>query len=692
MFLRSIRLRDWKAFTNTTVEFPAPTKTKNVGLIGAKNGFGKTSLLEALILGLYGRDAMGVLSRAVADSDGDADRSYDEFLQRGLHAQALDQGRNSITIEVVLEEGDERLRIQRRWHFTGDGRHRRSEEDIQVFTGPDEEPMKVPGFRPAREDREDFFRGLIAQRFLPWHLAEFFLFDGERVQKLARRDMAKQVKSGIEGILGVQVLRDLQQHLLDYASQRRSGVEKIEDATLSRVQAQIQEIVARLEPLAKDRAALEGKSKTVREKRDALMKTLRTMTGGGMESVRELHENKHRFTQKKTRIEDKLVQILHTDLAIAMVGRKLLSRVREVIDGEVMRSQWLAGKEQTRDGLPIILAGLEAEEPPLPTPLSEPQLAVLRERVKVAWESLWHPPPPGCAEKFRHSYLAEADRTSILARLDKVDRFTITELEELLSEHEEARNQVDRLTQEIAQLSGVEERIKDVSAELEKLNDEERGLSDRISALRRQEDSDQALLNQKRPELARYQERFQSAQPNLTRAAQAESISALIGETIEDLYPLHVQRLSEEMTDIYRHLAHKGLVKRIEISPDCTVRLLGDRGRDIRDMDLSAGEEQIFALSLIAAIARVSGASVPVVMDTPLARLDTDHRTNVLKYFASQVSDQVIFLSQPDEVHGPYLNAIRNRLAVSYRIEFEELGDGVGRAHIRPGYFGREEV
>ena len=91
-------------------------------------------------------------------------------------------------------------------------------------------------------------------------------------------------------------------------------------------------------------------------------------------------------------------------------------------------------------------------------------------------------------------------------------------------------------------------------------------------------------------------------------------------------------------------------------------------------------------------IARVSGASVPVVMDTPLARLDTDHRTNVLKYFASQVSDQVIFLSQPDEVNGPYLNVIRNRVAVSYRIEFEELGDGIGRAQVRKGYFDREEV
>ena len=291
--------------------------------------------------------------------------------------------------------------------------------------------------------------------------------------------------------------------------------------------------------------------------------------------------------------------------------------------------------------------------------------------MKVAWESLWHPPPPGCAEEFRHSYLAECGPHVDSVALDKVDRFTITELGELLADHEEARNQIDRITQEIAQLSGVEDRIQEVTGEIEKLNDEDRNLSDKISILRRQEElGSRGFLNQKRPVLARFQERFASAQPNLTRASQAELISTLIGEAIGDLYPIHVQRLSEEMTTIYRRLAHKGLVKRIEISPDCSVRLLGDRGRDLRDMDLSAGEEQIFALSLIAAIARVSGASVPVIMDTPLARLDTDHRTNVLKYFASKVSDQVVFLSQPDEVHGPYLNVIRNRsrLAVSYRV------------------------
>src|SRR5579885_70517 len=186
MFLRSIKIRDWKADANATFEFPVPTRNKNVVLIGAKNGYGKTSLLEALILGLYGRDGMNALARAIT-SNSDADKSYDEFVERALHAQAIAQGRTSISIEIVLEEDStERLKIIRKWHFTGQGKHRRDQEDVQLYEGRDEEPIRVPGLRPSREEKDDYYRSLIARKFIPFHLTEFFLFDGERVQQLAK--------------------------------------------------------------------------------------------------------------------------------------------------------------------------------------------------------------------------------------------------------------------------------------------------------------------------------------------------------------------------------------------------------------------------------------------------------------------------------------------------------------------------
>lgn len=691
MFLRSIQLRDWKAYASGQFDFPVPTRNKNVVLIGAKNGYGKTSLLEAIILGLYGRDGMHALARAVT-SNSDEDKSYDEFMERALHAQALQQGRTSIAIQIVLEDPTERLKIVRRWHFTGSGKHRRTDEEVNLFTGKDEEPVKVPGLRPSKDERDDYYRSLIARKFIPFHLTEFFLFDGERVQQLAKQQKADTVKAGVEGILGVQLLRVLQGDLVAYAQDRRRGVENIEDETLTRVNNQITELEARLEPCRARVREIEEQLAPVTRRIEELTRSVRTMTGGNSANVKELLEEQFRFRRQRERVEERLNQMLRTDLALALAGKSLRQQVSTAIQSEIKRTEWMASKNHTREKLDRILGGLEATEPPVSPELTEHQLVALRQRLSNVWETLWHPPPDDCAQEERHTYLTESERRKVIERLDKIEQLGVSELEQLLADHDEATVKYNRLGHQIAALSGVEDRIRDDMNELERLNQQAGRLREQMGDLTRQEQADTAELSRLRAEAGRMAARHESAQPSLARAAKAERIAELISESIEDLYPKYVARLGEEMTNVYKQLAHKTLVKKIEIAPDCTVQLLGDRGHNIRGMDSSAGEEQIFALALIAAIAKVSGTRVPIVMDTPLARLDTDHRSNVLRYFAAHAGEQVIFLSQPDEVHGSYLKVIKDRVGKAYHIEFEELDNGVGKAHVRAGYFPSEEV
>lgn len=690
MFLHSIQFRDWKAYANGTFDFPIPTKIKNVVLIGAKNGYGKTSLLEGIILGLYGREGMSTIARAIP-SNSDIDKTYDDFMERALHSQALQQGRMSITIQIVLEDAVDRLKIVRKWHFNGQGKHRRSDEEVQLYTGKDEEPIKVPGLRPSREEKDEFYQGLIARKFIPFHLTEFFLFDGERVQQLAKQEKANTVKMGVEGIVGVQILRTLQQNLLDYAQNRRNGVENIEDETLTRVNNQIAEIETRLDPCRQKRKELEDQIAPVEQRIEELTRTLRTMTGGNSANVKELMEDQFRFRRQRDKVEDRLNQMLRTDLAFALAGKPLRAGVSATLRAEIKRSEWLASKNHTREKLDRILAGLEAEEPVIEPALTEYQLVVLRQRLSNVWETLWHPPPADCAVEERHTYLTEAERRKVIERLDKIERLGVAELEKLLADHDEATVAINRLGQQIAALSGVEDHIREVTDELQQQHQHLGQLREQNGIWSRQEQADTSELKRLRADAGRMAARHESAQPSLARAVKADMISTLISAAIEDLYPRYVTRLSNEMSSIYQQLAHKTLVKRIEIAPDCTVKLLGDKGHNIRTMDSSAGEDQIFALSLIAAIAKVSGTKVPIVMDTPLARLDTDHRRKVLQYFADHAGEQVIFLSQPDEVNGEYLKVIRNRVGKAYHVEFEELGNGVGKAHVRNGYFQSEE-
>ena len=96
MHISSIKLRDWKAFESAAFEFPQPGSRKNVVLIGGRNGYGKTTLFEALALGLFGRDGLALVLRAgVAADEQRLSQNFRSFIERALFTGALPSGRNS---------------------------------------------------------------------------------------------------------------------------------------------------------------------------------------------------------------------------------------------------------------------------------------------------------------------------------------------------------------------------------------------------------------------------------------------------------------------------------------------------------------------------------------------------------------------------------------------------------------------
>lgn len=108
MQLRKIELRDWKAYVSTSVDIPRALPNKNVVLIGAKNGFGKTSLFEALVLGLFGQDGLPLIARAPfgLSPDDRVRTSYNEFLARTLHRSAIEQGRQQCSVSLTFEDDE----------------------------------------------------------------------------------------------------------------------------------------------------------------------------------------------------------------------------------------------------------------------------------------------------------------------------------------------------------------------------------------------------------------------------------------------------------------------------------------------------------------------------------------------------------------------------------------------------------
>lgn len=211
MWISKLELTNFKSYVFQAFSFPRPENNRNLVLIGGMNGFGKTTLLEALYLCLYGPDAMPHLSRAGLKPTEER-RGYPTFLERALNGQALALGRDNMSVKVqALSQTTEGFEITRRWFFTKRG----------DWNGEDEILLQEISGGVSRPIDQSYLPEILDQHFVPAHLAPFFFFDGEEVKTLANRNRIEQIKAGMEGLLGVVLLRGVQKRLEQYQANNR---------------------------------------------------------------------------------------------------------------------------------------------------------------------------------------------------------------------------------------------------------------------------------------------------------------------------------------------------------------------------------------------------------------------------------------------------------------------------------------
>lgn len=686
MYLKYIILRDWKAYGGESkIEFPPPTRKRNVVIIGAPNGFGKTSILEALLFGLYGRDALPLVARANKNFEREIDKGYPSFLQRAIHAQALNEGRQSMTVELGFEDlesdaGTDQLSISRTWYFKTDGTFR--EEQVQVFLGAERRPLRAPRLE---DDADDYFRGRIAQETLPAHLAQFFLFDGEQVQRLAQADMAQQVRLGIEGMLGASALRTLATDLQNYARDRRNRLRDVSsDDALEHTRNELEALQAELDKLAAEQSALAAELPTLVKRRDELSLKLQSLQGGNVANVKELQRNKDAIETELARLKEELSHLLTNELSLAIAGRKLRESVKRRLTQEKELSAWEGGIQNSARQLARFTEEFEKAGPSFSPELTTTQFSTLKSRIAAAWQEMWHPPPDACASFYRHSYLADADRLWVSERLNDIDELGQSGIQDLLYNISGSEADRSRVDQQISTfeaigpaLNSLIEQLQTAMAECSEKTTRKGQVERELTALRSQ-------VHDKKAEFQRLSAKYESARPDLAKITVAERIAGMLPAFIEETTGNWVALIAEHMTEAYREIAHKQVIQRVEIDRDCRVRLLTRGGLDYRSLDASAGEDQVFSFALISAIARAAEIRFPIVIDTPLARLDKEHRLNILKHFTQRAGEQIILLSQNTEVVGEYLDAVKGRLAKTFIIDHKQISDGFGLNRIIP--------
>ena len=107
-------------------------------------------------------------------------------------------------------------------------------------------------------------------------------------------------------------------------------------------------------------------------------------------------------------------------------------------------------------------------------------------------------------------------------------------------------------------------------------------------------------------------------------------------------------------------------------------------GENVPKEKLSAGEKQLMVISILWALAKCSKKKLPVIIDTPLSRLDSAHRTSLITTYFPNASDQTIILSTDTEIDDRYYKLMKEDVGDEFYLNYNESTKSTS---IERGYF-----
>ncbi len=621
-------------------------------VISGQNGVGKSTLFQALMLALHGSLALG---------DQVSRQAYSDFLLSRLHRRmgvgvpiTIDDAAVSLSFRYVQSGQPQRILVERRWQRSGE----QVAETLKVFCDGKEPEV-------AAEDYQNWLNDLF-----PPGLAAVCFFDAEKLESLSHPEHYSELLGvTLRRLLGLDLVERLQNDLDRYLMLQGGGSKEGDKLRVEKEQleASLKELETRLEELKEQAEKL-----LVEEKR--LVESLATQErrlvaeGGSYAARRSAMQERLQTVERdieelSTQLRDMCAELLPFALAPELCA-SLSDRLKS--EASLGRAQSDEQLEQQLNELKNALEDKNLWKDITISYLNRNRFAdrlmkKLRKAAKAkktAQASVLHPLAEPERERLQ-TWIAQAQHV-----VPQQTSFIGERLRALQEEQSRIEADLRRAPDEVT-LAPIHDEIMRLQTELEQLRQQQGELKEQTGATQFQH-------TETRRKLERISEKFAAAQARQRQTQLAERSRRALRSYHEALLRQRVAALEKALIASFNTICRKEhLIEQVSISPELfTVELRGADGRALDLSAFSAGERQLFALALLWSLRQVSGRQLPLVIDTPLARLDDSHRTRLLHDFVPQVSDQVVLLTTDAELDGRLLGQTEPWLARAYRLHF----------------------
>jgi DNA sulfur modification protein DndD len=665
----SVELEGIRAYDDkVVVDLSRTSPEENVLLIWGRNGRGKTSFLDSMKLLFTGiadpkYREVGFPPKPLSEPlyvMGDGGQ-WEGLINRQTRLRAQASGTIATARVKATWEADGRVIIgERSWTSDGTSSH-----EFVVVTDGDT--------RLANDEADERLG-----EFLPKEFVNFFFFDGEDIKSLAERSERQPID--FDRLLRISFVNDLTIELEKVASERQR--QNLKDDVL-------QEIAENEAALVRARRAKESAEQQLARINDILVADLAEMrrltrrrenlSSGASEAIRA--DLEARRVQLREGLDEAAAATSQRLPAVAplLVNLGLLRQAYNALD---LRLQTAGAAEavlirRVKTSLPRWLARVDG--------LAPSTTAAIQAVIDQELDDLVVQPPSsgplgaidlGRAERLRNDLMGWLTAGDDLRAAQAANLAEIHRLQTELHDTEDALRRIEvgsesnleEYTRVVAAITVIEERDAELNqtkgAQTQRLEDAVVEIEKRTNRLKLLEGSQQQAT--KNDEEARAIRRVITTLKELLdafREATREEVQDLINDKLQKLIKDHP------------------LIHRVELDDDYTMSYRDEAGHRIGRSSLSSGLKQLAATALLWAMKDSAGHHIPVIVDTPLGRIDRENQVMLLTNYYPALSHQVIVLPTDSEIDQRKLGILYPRIADQWVIQ-NETGD---RADIQRG-------
>ena len=662
MILKSLYLQDFGVFQGSFdenyVDLEPRTKynkKRPIILFGGLNGAGKTTTLTAVRLALYGKQSLG---RAVSV------QAYHDFLLDSIHkpkGSVLKPNTAGVKLDFNFGRQGEVIdyTVKRVWTVRGNSVF----ESVEIYQNGEYLQNLTD------QQKQSFLNELI-----PIGVADLFFFDGEKIAELADDSDNTALADAINRLLGLDIIDRLKADLGVYLrDQKRDQLPSDIKKEIETLEAEYQSLYAAYQAKLSDIDTLKIETTELEAKKERLTENVNELGGAWASNRQEAEQKESELRARRNELQNQIRSLI-ADAAPLALAKTQLTLLLDQLTKEQQTKRQMVVQVELRKQLNKVKQSLIAT-------LGKANQDAIDASIEASM-----PATPNTDVAIVHD-ISDTEFNRLQHLINDVVPKQQTRVKELSSELETVEEELESIGLNISRAPD-ERRIATFVSEL---SDIENTLGQRQVQVKQETEVARNTLREAMDKLRKLRDKEKefTSTSNLNQAVTlADRTRGLLEGFAVKTREQRIQQLEQEFIKSFAKLARKDdLMITAKIDPDTfNVSLVDGKGNIIDKKKLSAGEKQIYAIAMLEALGRTSGRNLPIIIDTPLGRLDSRHRENLVKNYFPTASHQVLILSTDTEVDEDFYKELSPEISHAFEVAYDPEA---GSSAYYEGYFWR---